>query len=205
MIPINRVDFFLNLTTNGLKATKFDGYDAILNEWEDMKLTDLRWLAYIFATVYHETDKTMMPIEEHGKGAGKKYGKRIKFNGKPYTGEHLYYGRGHTQNTWYEIYEMLTSRAKAAGKNWDFINHPELLLTMEPSIWATFLAMTKGLYTGVGLSRYFNADKEDWVNARKIINGLDKAEHIAELAKEFYLCLTVAPKEKPTTANNPTA
>ena len=50
--------------------------------------------------------------------------------------------------------------------------------------------MTQGLFTGVNLARYFNDQREDWVNARKIINGLDKAEVISLYARKFMLCLT---------------
>ena len=108
-------------------------------------------------------------------------GKRI-----PYTApDKLYYGRGHTQNTWFENYERLTKAAATHGKDWDFLNNPELLLQMEPSIWATFFAMQVGLYTGKKLKDYFNDTKEDWVNARRIINGTDKADLIAGYGKKF--------------------
>jgi hypothetical protein len=35
------------------------------------------------------------------------------------------------------------------------------------------------------LENYFNDKKEDWVNARRIINGTDKAELIAGYGKKF--------------------
>lgn len=44
------------------------GMEAILREWEAQQLTDRRWLAYMLGTTYHETAKTMQPIEEYGKG-----------------------------------------------------------------------------------------------------------------------------------------
>jgi hypothetical protein len=72
------------------------------------------------------------------------------------------------------------------GKDWDFLNHSELLLQMEPSIWATFYAMRNGLYTDRRLANYFNATTEDWVGTRKIINGLDKADQIAKYARSFH-------------------
>lgn len=191
---LNREIFYDNIRANALfehmTQGQVDGINAILDEWERRGLTDFRWLAYILATAYHETARTMKPIEEFGKGKGRKYGSKIKHSGMAYTTpDHIYYGRGHTQNTWYEIYEMLTKEATLQGKGWDFLNHPELLLTMEPSIWATFVAMIGGKYTGVGLSKYFNGEKADWVNARKIINGLDAAEKIADYGRRFYKSL----------------
>lgn len=180
------------LFEGALTKSQVWGMESILLEWDMQQLTDLRWLAYILATAYHETAKTMQPIEEYGKGAGKPYGKKLKQGGGPgkriayETPDQIFYGRGHTQNTWYENYQRLTQGAKIQGKDWDFLNHPELLLQMGPSIWATFFAMRTGLYTGKKLSQYFNEKVEDWVNARKIINGLDCAEKIAEYAKVFY-------------------
>ena len=170
-----------------LNQGQIDGMNAILDEWEIRELTDRRWLAYILATVYHETDKKMQPIEEYGRGDGKTYGRKLKYSRVAYDKpDKIYYGRGHTQNTWFEIYEKLT---KANDKEWDFLNEPELLLTTAPSIWATFYAMTTGLYTGVKLSQYFNNTKEDSIGARKIINGKDKAELIALYYTRFLECL----------------
>ena len=40
------------------------GIEAKLDEFEKRKLTDLRWLAYMLATSYHETGKRMRPVRE---------------------------------------------------------------------------------------------------------------------------------------------
>ena len=42
--------------------------------WTPALADDLRWLAYMLATTFHETARTMQPIEEYGKGKGKTYG-----------------------------------------------------------------------------------------------------------------------------------
>lgn len=197
------------LFNGAIKQEQVLGMEMILREWEAQQLTDLRWLAYILATAYHETAKTMQPIAEYGKGKKYDYGKKLKMGGGPgkripYTGpDKIYYGRGHTQNTWYENYQRLTKAAAIQGKPWDFLKDPDLLLQMEPSIWATYFAMRVGLYTGKRLEDYFNdrpeywnvvvegktVTKSAWVEARKIINGLDCAEKIAEYAKVFYEAL----------------
>jgi putative chitinase len=46
--------------------------------------------------------------------------------------------------------------------------------------------METGLFTGKKLGGYFNNKTEDWINARRIINKLDKAPQIAAYAKRFY-------------------
>lgn len=204
---INRKTFFdkvrVSLFAGKLTTMQVKQMLYFIQEFEQQKLNDKRWLAYIFATVYHETGlrrngvfvRTMEPVEESGRGAGKPYGSKLKYGGGPgkrvpYTKpDKIYYGRGHTQNTWYEIHEALTNAAQKAGKSWDFLNHPELLLQTEPSVWATFTAMQSGLYTGRKLSAYFNATANNPVNARQIINGLDKAELIAGYHRQFLEAL----------------
>lgn len=191
---INRQPFYehcrQHLFASKIFQGQVDGINHIIDEWEKRELTDLRWLAYILATVLHETGRSMQPVEEVGKGKGHKYGTKTKQSGKPYLWPNkIYYGRGHTQNTWYENYEALTKQAIKEGKGWDFLHHPELLLQTTPSIWATFHGMLTGMYTGRRLSDYLNGEQADYVNARRIINGVDCAVIIAGYAKTFYEAL----------------
>src|SRR5581483_8633719 len=44
---------------------------------EDPNLTDIRWAAYMLATVKHECADTFRPIEEFGKGRGRPYGEPV--------------------------------------------------------------------------------------------------------------------------------
>lgn len=175
-----------------LTQSQVEGCEAIIREYEARNLVDIRWLAYILATAYHETGlfingklvHTMQPVEEMGKGKGKKYGKP-----DPETGL-IYYGRGHTQNTWSDNYKRLTAAAKAKSKPWDFYQHPELLLQMEPSIWASYQGMITGLYTGKKLQHYFSGIKNEPVEARRIINGKDRAQLVAGYHNKFLSALT---------------
>lgn len=182
---IDKKKTYANISLNfgKLSAKQVEGFEAFFDQWNVSGFTDLRWLAYMLATVWHETDKTMQPIEEYGKGKGRKYGGRVWYNGKFYTDiPQIFFGRGHTQNTWRDIYLKLS---KANKSGWDFVNHPELLLQMKPSIWATFHAMNTGLYTGVKLSQFFNAKVNNKIGARKIINGSDKAILIGTYHDKF--------------------
>ena len=175
-----------------LTQPQIDGIEAIINGCNQFGVTDKRMVAYVLATPTWETGKTMQPVSENGKGASHTYGKMIKQNGQPYTTPNfIYYGRGYTQNTWYENYQMLSMQPYAKTKGWDFLNHPELLLTVEPSAWATIHCMWHGSYTGVGLTHYFNDQETDYVNARKIINGLDQAQTIAGYAQTYFKALSL--------------
>lgn len=157
------------------------GAEAIIKHWHSRPLLkDKRWLAYILATAYHETAHTFEPVREIGRGRTRPYGRKRKLSGEPYTIDHIYYGRGHVQLTWYENYDKFGKLLKI-----DLLNNPDLALDMQTSIRIMFAGMTRGLFTGVNLARYFNDEREDWVNARKIINGLDKADMIAEYGKSI--------------------
>jgi hypothetical protein len=191
---INRKQFFFNIRQTifktGLKQLQVEGVETILNRWEAQGFTDQRWLAYMLATVYHETAKTMQPIEEYGKGKGYRYGKKIKRSGIPYSlPDKIYYGRGYVQLTWFENYETM---GRLLGV--DLLNNPELALRPAIAADIMFEGMTKGNshfgdFTGKSLENYFNETKEDWVNARRIINGTDKADLIAGYGKKFYNAL----------------
>jgi predicted chitinase len=188
---MNEVAFINRLNTYNLfnkpNKSQVRGMLAIIDKFEsDKSLTDKRWLAYMLATVYHETAKTFEPIEEVGQGIRKPYGRKIKVNLKAYDlPDKLYYGRGFVQLTWYDNYKKF---GKLLGI--DLLNQPELALKLDISIDILILGMTRGLFTGVGLDKYFNAEKEDWVNARRIINGTDKAELIGLYGKKFYICIS---------------
>jgi putative chitinase len=177
-----------------MSKARQEGMQSILTECEHQGVTDKRQIAYILATVYHETGKTMQPVEEVGKGHNRTYGHRVWYNGKPYFDvPFIYYGRGFTQSTWRDIYRALTAAAKREGKDWDFEYNPDLLLVPAPSAWATVYALKAGIYTGRKLSQYFNDTITDPINARRTMNGTrpgdkypDQAELIATYCQKFY-------------------
>jgi len=175
-----------------ISVKQFEGIETIISAFQGNALNDMRWLAYMLATAFHETAYTMQPIEEYGKGKALDYGKKLdmgKGPGKrvPYTEpDQLYYGRGYVQLTWRGNYANM---GKVLGL--PLLDHPELCLTPVVASKVMIEGMTKGKskfgdFTGKALEDYFNATKTDWVNARKIINGLDKADVIAGYAQKFY-------------------
>ncbi len=194
---INRKFFFdhakSNLFGGSFSTKQVQGLTAILDEWESNHAKkDDRWLAYMLATTHHETGRRMQPIEEIGKGKGHPYGSRLKMaksaNGNriPYTDtQEIFYGRGFVQLTWYENYDKA---GKKLGKN--FLQNAAGVMELANATKIMFLGMMEGWFTGVKLSTYFNPTTEDWKNARKIINGLDKADLIQDYALEYYACLS---------------
>lgn len=184
---IHTETFFQNYhsITGPLTSFRAEGVKFIIDGFEACPfLTDHRHLAYMLATVKHETANTFKPIAEFGKGRGREYGKTI--NG------HSYYGRGYVQLTWLRNYEVMSERLTTAGIANDLVNNPDEALQPEKALMIMFIGMHEGLFTGKKLSTYFNEWTEDAVHARKIINGLDKAKMIAGYYYEFNSALKAA-------------
>jgi hypothetical protein len=181
---INRQFFFdyarQHLFNGSLKAGPVAGLTAVLDYWEsNISKKDDRWLAYALATAHHETDRTFRGIEEYGKGKNKEYGKT-----DPETGK-AYYGRGLVQLTWRKNYKKM---GELLGV--DLVRRPEQALDIRIATKILFVGMTRGSFTGKKFADYFNATTEDWVNARRIINGKDKANLIAGYGRQYYAAIS---------------
>ncbi len=152
-----------------LSASQRQGYDHIVKKWDETIHPDERWLAYILATAYHETAHTIQPVTE--------YGSQEYLRSKPYW---PYIGRGYVQLTWKKNYEK-----------YGIADHPERAL--DPDLAAHILidGMVNGTFTGRKLSQYFNEHMEDPINARRIVNGIDRAEKIADYYLDFLQMLRV--------------
>jgi putative chitinase len=147
--------------------------------------------AYVLATSFHETEYTVTPIYEHGERAyfdkyepGTPIGRRLG-NTQPGDG-FRYRGRGYVQLTGRANYEK-------AGRiiGVDLVNNPDLAL--DPKIAARILVagMVSGWFTGKKLSNYIDLQHSDFVNARRIINGTDRANTIALYAQQFDMLLKI--------------
>lgn len=181
---INR-DFFFDyvrshLFNGGLKQTQVTGMTAVLDHWDsDYANKDDRWLAYALGTAHHETDRTFRGIEEYGKGKNKDYGQT-----DPETGK-AYYGRGLVQLTWKYNYKAM---GDIIGVN--LVKNPEKALDIDVASEILLVGMIRGIFTGKKLSDYFNSTSADWLNARRIVNGKDKANLIADYSKQYYAAIS---------------
>jgi predicted chitinase len=196
---INRGFFFervrVELFGGSLAKSQVAGIDGILNEWDSAHAKkDDRWLAYMLATIHHETDRTFRPIKEYGNNAyftkrydvtgnnparAKKYGNVSPGDGPKYC------GRGFVQLTWKSNYAAMS---KVTGV--DLVAQPDRAMELPVATKVLFHGMMNGSFTGKKLSGYFAPGKEDWVNARRIINGVDKANAIADYGKRYYAAIS---------------
>jgi hypothetical protein len=177
----NKDSFFKTIRNafGSLTQTQVDSINDLLTFIQnDSVIYDVRHFAYLMATVKHETADTYSPIEEYGRGAKRAYGQPDAVTG------HTYYGRGYVQLTWKDNYTKLSPYVGV-----DLVSHPELAL--DPAIAYKILSrgMVSGLFTGKKLLDYINPNQCDYIGARHIINGTDKAQLIAGYAKVFEKAL----------------
>ena len=119
---INRTFFFQyvrqHLFGGSLKQPQVQGLTAILDEWDaNYKNRDDRWLAYMLATVHHETDRKFQGIEEYGPASYfEKYNNRQSLGNGPHPDGVRYKGRGFVQLTGRQLYRIRKTSRHRSGR-----------------------------------------------------------------------------------------
>ncbi|PCJ75517.1 MAG: hypothetical protein COA53_06380 [Rhodobacteraceae bacterium] len=142
--------------------------------------------AYVLATAHHETGRFKF-THELGKGSGRDYGQKLLIMRGQYV---RYYGRSYVQLTWLANYARMSIRLSMdLGREIDLVNNPDLAVMPEIASAIIWEGMIGGMFTGKNLADYVNGDRVDYVKARKIVNGNDKAKKIAGYAEQFETAL----------------
>lgn len=152
-----------------LDKTQKDSIRLIVGAFDRYGDKDFNKLAYILATARHESN--FRPIEEYRSNTDRQ-------NAYWYTG---YYGRGFVQLTHEKNYRKMSEFLGV-----DLVKNPSLAL--EPNNAAKILVwgMMNGRFTRKPLSNYINSNTVDFYNARKVVNGLDRADKIALYAQSIH-------------------
>ena len=191
-----------------LSQNQVNGIEAILEEAEARPF-DSRWLAYMLATVYHETDNTMCAISENlnysAEGlratfpkyfnavqaaayarqpqriANRAYAGRMGNSDEASGDGWRYRGRGLVQITGHDNYEK-----------YGIADNPEKALDPHKAVEILFDGMINGRFTGKKLTDFITSASTDYLRARQIINGMDRAQEIANYAGKFQAALKAA-------------
>ncbi len=129
-------------------------------------------IAYGLATTQWETNHTFEPVKEAYWLSESWRKKNLRY--------YPYYGRGYVQLTWDRNYELYGSILGL-----DLIDEPDYALRHDVSVFVIAHGMKMGGFTGRKLEDYITRNKTDFVNARRVINGTNKAYEIAALAEEY--------------------
>ena len=130
--------------------------------------SDINQLAYVLSTAIGECN--IRPIKEYRGDEGSAlwhFQNQYWYSG--------YFGRGYVQLTWDYNYRKF---GQILGV--DLLGNPDLALRPDFSAQIICMGMKRGLFTGVGLDNYFANGSADWTNARRIVNGLDKAQEFGD-------------------------
>jgi hypothetical protein len=156
------------LSFGALDTTQKDSIRLIVRAFDRYGDKDKNKLAYILATTRHESN--FRPIKEYRSNTAQQ-------NAYWHTG---YYGRGFVQLTHEKNYLKMSEFLGV-----DLVKNPSLAL--EPNNAAKILVygMMNGRFTRKPLGDYINTNTIDFYNARKTVNGLDRAEKIALYAQSI--------------------
>lgn len=173
-----------------LSQSQVDGLDFLLTRLDSDPPASLEQAAYMLATVYHETAMTFEPVKEaYWVTPDAEAWRKANLSYYPW------YGRGYVQLTWEDNY------IRAGDKlDEDLTTNPDDVMEPETSYEIMLQGMVEGWFTGVCLNDYICPGKTDYVGARKIINGTDKASTIAGYADKMAKCLQSAAYVVPVAA-----
>lgn len=177
-----------------LTQPQVDGFNYIFEAWAKAGNGNIRHLAYILATAFHETARTMQPVRETLASTDAKakeiLTKAWKAGKMPWVKKDYWssgwFGRGFVQLTHRENYERAGQKLGI-----DLVSDPSKAMVPEVSALILVRGMLEGWFTGFSLPQ-----AGDFLEARRVVNGTDRAGQIATYANGFLTALEAAEKAK---------
>lgn len=143
--------------------------------------------AYVLGTTHWETNGTFEPVREAYwlKNAEAWRKRNLRY--------YPYYGRGFVQLTWEFNYKKATKYFnEVLGINVGFVTNPDDVMIPEYAVTILVTGMKEGWFTGKGIEDFIDgiddSAKKDFLEfyeARRVVNGMDKANDIAVLAEKY--------------------
>jgi hypothetical protein len=153
-------------------TTKEGAIAAIKAECQKQGIGLPTQIAYVLATTDWETGHTFQPVREAFWLSEDWRRNNLKY--------YPYYGRGYVQLTWEANYRKYSDILGI-----DLVQNPDLAMEPQTALFILVHGFRTGTFTGKKITNYINEEKTDFINARRCINRLDKAETIANLAEDF--------------------
>lgn len=145
-------------------------------------------LGYILATAWWETARTMQPVREAYWLSEDWRKKNLRY--------YPWYGRGYVQLTWDYNYKKAQEKLNLGTQ---LTSNPDNAMKPDIAVRVLFMGMDEGWFTGKKNRDYITVAKttdtvtrKEYQNARRIINGTDKAADIAGVGLAFYKALLEA-------------
>jgi len=165
-------------------GTREQTVEAIMSECERQRVMLDTQVAYLLATCEHECG--FRPIREGQWGgrtaeASETYRRRLRY--------YPYYGRGYVQLTHKGNYRNYADRLGI-----DLVNDPDLALDPRVALSVLVHGVTNGMF-GPSMISFIHERRTDFFNARRSVNVVDRAQHIAGMAQRWLTWIS---------ANHPT-
>lgn len=153
-------------------SSRRDVQSAIIRECKRQGLTLNSQIAYVLATVQHETADTFKPVREAFWLSEDWRSRNLRY--------YPYYGRGYVQLTWEDNY-----RRYASVLGIDILNTPDKAMDPNIALFILVHGMSLGTFTSRKLGSYVNGRRTDFIGARDVVNPGDVPDLVAGYARSW--------------------
>lgn len=173
-----------------LTQKQVDGLNEILGFLAADPWPSTAHMAYFLATTKWECGDEWHPIVERGReDYFRKYEPNTRIGirlGNTQAGDGARFkGRGYVQITGRRNYSLFATLLRLP-----LLSDPDIALRPEVAYRIAKTGMLGGLFTGAKAGTYLDRDPPDFINARRVINGTDRASEIADYARQFMTILS---------------
>jgi hypothetical protein len=167
---------------NSIRPFAKQNLPLVLNQCLDNGVIDRGQIAYVFATVEHESHfgRFMLELSDGSQYEGRSdLGNTVSGDGPRFK------GRGFVQITGRRNY---TDWSRRLGI--DVVSDPGKAAIPEIAAKILVRGMRDGNFTGFQLSDFIAGNRRDFFNPRRVVNGLDRADDIDKIAKAYFKAIT---------------
>jgi hypothetical protein len=169
---LQRKNHFISPNNNHNFSTKEGTIKAIISECKKQGLNLKTQIAYVIATTQWETANTFKPVNEAFWMSEEWRRKNLRY--------YPYIGKGYVQITWKANYQKYSNILGI-----DLVSNPDKVLEPNIALFILVHGCKNGTFTGMKIEDYIDDSRTDFYNARRVINGIDKAQEISDIAREW--------------------